>query len=106
VRAFLANPGKVLQRVREHMAGEDDYAELEERRNSLKKRLREVEGELDRLLNLYATGEIDAEWLTTHVRDRESRIENLKLLIVSVEADIASREQNRLAHRANRDVAP
>jgi site-specific DNA recombinase len=97
VRAFLANPGEVLERVREHMAGEDDYAELEERRNSLKKRLREVEGELDRLLNLYATGEIDAEWLTTHVRDRESRIENLKLLIVSVEADIASREQNRLA---------
>jgi hypothetical protein len=42
------------------MANEDDYAELEERRASLKKRLAEAEGELDRLVNLYATGEIDA----------------------------------------------
>jgi hypothetical protein len=49
VRAFLANPGEVLERVRERMADEDDYAELEERRGSLKKRLTEVEGELDRL---------------------------------------------------------
>lgn len=66
-------------------------------RRSLKKRLAEAEGELDRLLNLYATGEIDAEWLTTHVRDREGRIENLKLLIASVESDIASYLQNRHA---------
>jgi chromosome segregation ATPase len=97
VRAFLANPREVLERVREHMADEDDYAELEERRGSLKKRRAEVEAELNRLLNLYATGEIDAEWLTTHVRDREGRIDNLKLLIASVESDIASREQDRLA---------
>jgi hypothetical protein len=56
-----------------------------------------VEAELNRLLNLYATGEIDAEWLTTHVRDREGRIGNLKLLISAVESDITSREQDRLA---------
>jgi hypothetical protein len=97
VRAFLSDPGEVLERVRESMADEDDRAELEERRASLKTRLQEVEGELDRLLNLYATGEIDAEWLTTHVRDREGRLEHLKLLIASVEADIASREHDRLA---------
>ena len=97
VRAFLADPGVVLERVRERMASEDNLAELEERHGSLKRRLTEAEGELDRLLNLYATGEIDAEWLTTHVRDREGRIENLKLLIASVESDIASRLQNRLA---------
>ncbi len=35
--------------------------------------------------------------MTTHVRDREGRINNLKLLIASVESDIASREQDRLA---------
>jgi site-specific DNA recombinase len=40
---------------------------------------------------------IPAEWLTTHVRDREGRIENLKLLIASVESDIAAREQDRIA---------
>jgi site-specific DNA recombinase len=97
VRAFLANPGEVLERVREHMANEDDSDELEERRSSLKKRLVEAESELDRLVNLYATGEIDTAWLTTHVRDREARIENLKLLITSVESDIASRVQDRLA---------
>ena len=79
------------------MADEDDYVELEKRRGTLKKRLAEVEAELNRLLNLYATGEIDAEWLTTHVRDREGRIDNLKLLIASVESDIASRVQYRLA---------
>ncbi len=71
------------------MANEDNHAELEERHGSLKRRLAEAEGELDRLLNLYATGEIDAEWLTTHVRDREGRIEHLKLLIASVESDMA-----------------
>ncbi len=65
VRAFLANPGEVLERVREQMADASDTAELEERHDSLKRRLAEAEGELDRLLNLYATGEIDAEWLTT-----------------------------------------
>ena len=32
-----------------------------------------------------------------YVRDREGRINNLKLLIASVESDIASREQNRFA---------
>jgi hypothetical protein len=85
VRAFLESPGEVLERVREHMADEDGYAELEERRGSLKKRLAEVEAELDRLVNLYATGEIDAEWLTTHVRDREEgRIDSLMLLIAAV----------------------
>ncbi len=97
VRAFLADPGEVLERVREHMADEDDYAELEERRGSLKKRLAEAQAELNRLLNLYATGEIDAEWLTTHVRDREDRIDNLRLLIASVESDLAAREHDRLA---------
>jgi site-specific DNA recombinase len=97
VRAFLASTGEVLERVRERMANEDNHAELEERHISLKRRLAEAEGELDRLLNLYATGEIDAEWLTTHVRDREGRIEHLKLLIASVESDIASRIQDRLA---------
>jgi site-specific DNA recombinase len=56
VRAFLANPGEVLERVRERTANEDDHAELEERHDSLKRRLAEAEGELDRLLNLYATG--------------------------------------------------
>ena len=97
VRAFLANPGEILERVRERTANEDDHAELEERHDSLKRRLAEAEGELDRLLNLYATGEIDAEWLTTHVREREGRIEHLKLLIASVESDMASRLQERLA---------
>ncbi len=97
VRAFLANPGEVLERVQERMAEEGNHAELEERHSSLKRRLTEVEGELDRLLNLYVTGEIDAAWLTTHVRDREGRIDNLKLLIASVESDIAAREQDRVA---------
>jgi hypothetical protein len=77
--------------------GRGNHAELEERRNSLKRRLQEAEGELDRLLNLYATGEIDAEWLTTHIRERDGRIEHLKLLLTSVEADMASSLQEKLA---------
>ena len=47
--------------MREHTANEDDHTELKERHDSLKRRLAEAEGELDQLLNLYATGEIDAE---------------------------------------------
>jgi len=78
-------------------ADASNTTELEERHDSFKRRLSEVEGEHDRLLNLYASGELDAESLTTHVRDRKSRIENLELLIASVEEAIATHVQNRLA---------
>jgi hypothetical protein len=39
IRSFLANPGEVLERVREQLEGDDQEYELAERRESLQKRL-------------------------------------------------------------------
>ena len=95
VRQFLRNPGAVLERLREQQESGSEQAELEERRASLKKRLREVEAELDRLVTLYASGQMNTERLSSYVRDRESKIENLKLLLEGVENDLAAAHESR-----------
>jgi hypothetical protein len=93
VRQFLCNPGAVLERIREQRESGAETIELEERKADLTKRLREVERERDRLLELYVTGEIDADWLTSHVRDRENKIANLKVLLAGIEDDLARRHE-------------
>ena len=85
----------MLERIRERQEGGSEQAELEERRASLEKRLREVEAELDRLVALYAGGQIDAKHLSAHVRDRENKIENLKLLLGGVENDLAAAHESQ-----------
>jgi DNA repair exonuclease SbcCD ATPase subunit len=84
-----------LERLREQQVSGSEQAELEERRASLKKRLREVEAELDRLVTLYASGQMNAERLSSYVRGRESKIENLKLLLGGVENDLAAAHESQ-----------
>ncbi len=93
VRQFLCNPGAVLERIREQRESGAEKAELEERKADLIKRLREVERERDRLLDLYVTGEINTDWLTSHVRDRENKTANLKVLLVGIEDDLAHQHE-------------
>jgi len=95
VRQFLRNPGAVLARIQEQSESGEEVAELQERRTSLAKRLKEVEGELDRLVNLYASGQMGAERLSGHVRDRERKIENLKLLLAGVEDQLEAAHESR-----------
>lgn len=96
VRRFLYNPGEVLERVREQQAGDHHSEDLESRRDSLAKRLAAKQAEKDRYVRLYARVEIlDAEELETYLADVRNQVENLKLLISSIEADLAREEEDK-----------
>jgi hypothetical protein len=56
VRGFLEDAGEVLERLREQLNGGDQANELEERRESLEKRLANKPGESDRAIRLYMRG--------------------------------------------------
>jgi hypothetical protein len=59
---------------------------------SLTKRLVAKQAEKDRYIKLYAQGQLDDEELETNLLDLKNQVENLKLLIASVESDLATRE--------------
>jgi site-specific DNA recombinase len=97
VKRFLSNPGEVLERVRSQFSDDDARAELEERLTSLRKKRAAAEEEKARLIRSYAKGTLDESELEIALPDVRNRIENLRLLIESVESDLAAREQDRLA---------
>ena len=82
--------------MREQQAQDRQSEDLETRRNSLSKRLAAKQAEKDRYVRLYARGQIlDEEELETYLADVVKQVENLKLLISSVEADLARAEEDR-----------
>jgi site-specific DNA recombinase len=95
IRSFVADPGEVLDRVRQQMEEPSRAGDLEERRASLTKRLASAQAEKGRYVKLYAQGRLDEAELETHLVDLKNRMDNLKMLIESVEADLAREEQNR-----------
>ena len=96
VRAFLANPAELLARVREQ-ATEDDSGDLEERHASLTNRLVAQHREKSRYVKLYGQGHIDEDELEIYLADLKNQTENAKLLIASVEADLARKQEQALA---------
>jgi site-specific DNA recombinase len=96
VRSFLKNPGEVLERVRIELAEDAESEDLEERHASLARRLAAKQTEKGRYVKLYARGHLDEEELEVHLVDLKNQVENLKLLIASVEADIGRKEENKL----------
>ena len=93
---FSHDPGEVLERLREQQAQDRQSEDLEARRNSLSKRLASKQAEKDRYVRLYARGNIlDEEEVETYLADVVNQVENLKLLISSVEADLARAEEDR-----------
>jgi hypothetical protein len=68
---------------------------LEERHASLRRRLAVKQSEKGRYVKLYAQGHLDEEELEVHLTDLKNQVENLKLLISSVEADIARKEDDK-----------
>jgi site-specific DNA recombinase len=97
VRGFLENPGEVLERVRERLATDDAIGELQARRADLEKRLAARSAEKDRYVRLYTKGHLSEEDLDSYLRDLANQTDNLRLLLKSVEGDIATREHDRLA---------
>jgi site-specific DNA recombinase len=93
VRSFLENPGEVLQRVREEVAGADDTEELEARHADLTKRLAAKHKERDRYIRLCAQGYISEAELEGYLLDLRTQTDNLNLLLGSVETDLAQRHQ-------------
>jgi len=101
VRQFLKNPGEVIERAREQMESDDETVELEERHADLASRLAAKHKERERWLHLYAQGHIPEDELEIHLADLRTQLENLKLLLSSVESDLASRrEEARLVRDA------
>jgi len=95
VRRFLHDPGEVFERLREQMASEDESDSLEGRRASLTKRLAAKHAEKDRYVRLYAGGHLDEEELETYLADVGNQVDNLKLLISSVEADLTRAQEEK-----------
>jgi site-specific DNA recombinase len=96
VRSFLKNPGEVLQRVREQLAEDREGEDLEERHASLTRRLAAKQDEKSRYVKLYAQGHLDEEELEVQLADLKNQVENMKLLISSVEADLARKHENKM----------
>jgi len=99
VRTFLRDPGEVLQRVREQLAEDSEGEDLEERLAALRRRLAAKHEEKGRYVKLYAQGHVDEEELEVHMADLKNQVENLKLLISSVEAELAARDERRKVAR-------
>ena len=94
VKQFLENPGEVLERVREQLRGESDNTEeLGARREDLAKRLDAKQSEKDRYVRLYAQGHLSESELDTYLTDLKNQIDNLRLLIESVEANLSERRE-------------
>ena len=98
MRQFLEDPGEVLERVRAQTESDDETAELEEGHANLASRLAAKHKERDRWLHLYAQGLISEGELELHLADVRTQLDNVKLLLSSVESDLAAkREEVELA---------
>ena len=93
VRRFLENPGEVIKRIQTQRESDDTTTELKERHSDLTSRLAEKHKERDRWLHLYAQGHILEDELDIHLADLRNLIENLKLLLSSVENELALKHE-------------
>jgi site-specific DNA recombinase len=94
VRGFLKNPGEVLERLSEQLEGGGQANELEERRESLEKRLASKQAERDRAMRLYMRGLISEEEAEVLLADLKNQADNVRLLIESVETDLSRKHEN------------
>jgi site-specific DNA recombinase len=92
VRSFLENPGEVLHRVREELAGADDTEALEARHADLTKRLATKRKERERYIRLCAEGYITEAELDSYLADLRTQTDNLTLLLGSAETDLTQRQ--------------
>jgi hypothetical protein len=95
VRAFLEDPGEVLERLRSEEIDTDASSnDFKARRDDLTRRLAAKNAEKDRYVRAYAQGHISEE-LAEYVADIKTQTNNLRLLISSVEGDLASLTETR-----------
>jgi hypothetical protein len=94
VRRFLQDPGEILERLREeqHDAAEGT-GDLGARKKELAKRLSAKQAEKDRYVRAYAQGHISEEELDVYLAELKKQIDNLRVLLASVEAELAERQE-------------
>jgi site-specific DNA recombinase len=93
VRRFLEDPGEILERLREQHDASDDAGELEARRKELAKRLAAKQAEKDRYVRAYAQGHISEEELDTYLVELKKQIDNLRVLLASIEVELSERRE-------------
>jgi site-specific DNA recombinase len=93
VRRFLEDPGEILERLREQHDASDDAGELEVRRKELAKRLAVKQAEKDRYVRAYAQGHISEEELDTYLVELKKQIDNLRVLLASIEVELSERRE-------------
>lgn len=94
VRRFIEDPGEVLERVRKQLGSDNGAGEkLEARREELTKRLVAKQAEKDRYVRAYAQEHISEEELDVYIADLKNQTDNLRLLLRSVDADLAHRRE-------------
>ena len=69
---------------------------MQECHASLTGRLAAKQEEKARYLSLYAKGHVDEEELEVFMADLKNQTENLKLLVTSVDSDLAQKDENKL----------
>jgi hypothetical protein len=94
VKRFLENPGEILESVREQLKGDDATEEITQRREDLAKRLAAKQSEKDRYVRLYTRGHISESELETYLADLTNQTNNLRLLIKSVETNLAQKREH------------
>ena len=100
VRSFLEEPGEVLQRIREQLAGGGRKRGLDERDAALSRRLAAKQAEKGRYVKLYAQGLVDDAEIELDLSNLKNQVENLKMLIASAEADLAAKDKEALVARS------
>ena len=93
VRRFLEDPGEVLERLREQHNAADDAEEFQASRKELARRLAAKQAEKDRYVRAYAQGHISEEELDAYLDELKKQIDNLRVLLASVEAELSERRE-------------
>ena len=96
IRGFLEDPGEVLSRVRDQLAEDEAGEDLDARYRSLLRRLAAKQTEKDRYVKLYAQGLLDDDELEVHLSDLKNQVDNLRMLIASVETDLAQKRESKM----------
>ena len=85
VRAFLSDPGAVVERIRAQEGSDEAGKALIERREKLLKRLSAKHRERERRLDQHAKGHITGEELDTHIGALRAEIEGLRARVEDTE---------------------
>jgi site-specific DNA recombinase len=93
VRRFVENPGEILERLREQHDAADDAEEFEARSKELARRLAAKQAEKDRYVRAYAQGHISEEELDAYLAELKEQIDNLRVLLTSVDAELSERRE-------------